>query len=333
MSSESENEQKTTPEESEQQRMEPQPGDQTDDSPDDDGGQNVGQLRGDGLNKTIDDPSAPDWARGKSVQALIEQTQAVMDSFNQPQQQSQPQPQQMNQSGQNVNAQRQQWQQAQQQVQSGPAQQNQQWMQNQPSQTQPSSPPDPDLYYEDPNEYNRQLSAWQQQQTQQYVQQASQPLLQQNAEIAKEQSRNDPKFKEVWQKYEPEIVSHMQSVPLQNRTKRAWDMAAKITKADHMDELVAEQAERKASQMASGAPATQRPGGAPDGGQRTYRDAIDELWDSDHEYIKHAKRQELTADDLRRRADAMDVSYEQFAENIQKQTMISSPAGLTQKSG
>lgn len=326
MPDEPSNDPNSAPETSEQEPTEARTGDQS--SPDptaqtDQQPQQPGQLRGDGLNKVIDDPDAPSWARGRTVSDLIQNTQSLIDSIGSGDVQgASPQ---TNQSGQNVGAQRQQWQQAQQSVQ-----------QNAPSAQQPTqqpsvNPPHPDLYYENEQEYYRRLNEWQKQATQQQVQQLGQPVLQQNAQTARELSKRDPKLSDVWERYEPEVMKYIQNVPVQNRTKDAWDMAAKLVKADHMDEMVAQQAERQRSRSGS-APVTGRPSGSPDTGREpVYNDAIEKFYDSDHPYVKRCREQGITEAKLRERAAAMGLGPEEFVENITGQNLITSPTGITQE--
>lgn len=192
---------------------------------------------------------------------------------------------------------------------------------------QMTGPPDPDLIYDDPQEYQRQMQQWQQQTVQaaqQQVAQQLQPMLQNQGEQAKLTVKRDPEYQDVFDEYEPEIVAEMQNINPAQRTVKAWQTAAEIVAGRHRKELG-----QKYAQQAQPEPSpTARQGGAPAGADKSYRDAIDELLDSDHQYAQYCHDKDVTAEDLRRRASEMDLSPEEFVEIVKRGNMVTSVSGI-----
>jgi hypothetical protein len=72
---------------------------------------------------------------------------------------------------------------------------------------------------------------------------------------AKHLSRNDPKVAPIWDKYGEEIetLASSQAIPVQLRgDKNFWDKAAKIVQAEHMEDIIAERAEKLAAELRGG---------------------------------------------------------------------------------
>ena len=110
----------------------------------------------------------------------------------------------------------------------------------------------PDLWYTDPATAEKNLRQQLASAVQQYVNQQAQPLLQNNTEIAKSLSQQDPKLKDTWDKYGKEIeqlVNSPQITPQYRASKAVWDQAANIIRAKHLDELVDERARTLATEM------------------------------------------------------------------------------------
>lgn len=172
-------------------------------------------LKGAGLKYTRED-GVPSWAVGKTADEILRMTQTLHDTYLQggtPPQDAQPNTiqREMNQN-----------------MQSAPQQ----------NQSQAPSPPDPNLMFTNAAEYNRQLSEWNQYQINQSFQAQSAPFMQGQIELAKAESRRDSRFKEVWERYEPEIEAEVSRVNPQMKTSvKFWNQAAALIKGMHFDEL------------------------------------------------------------------------------------------------
>lgn len=254
-------------------------------------------LRGAGLRYTAED-GVPEWAVGKTADEIVEIAnelhQSLLDgsAYAGPSQQGaqpngaqspangsrQPQPPQMN-------------------AQNGGA----------PPQ------PDPQLIYNDPSEYQRQLDAYNRWQTQQTIQQASGPLLQAQANMARDACRRDPEYADVWDAYAPEIDALMQRVPMQNRADpKSWQQAAEMVAGRHRKELARKEAERLAAEGNLGATIS---GDAttPGADSGPSRDAISQLFADDHPAIQKFKEQGISAQKVRSHGVQMGHSPDEYA--------------------
>lgn len=98
------------------------------------------------------------------------------------------------------------------------------------------------------------------QRTAQSFQPTLQKLAENNAAATYRLVANDPKFSEVFQKYGPEVMGYLANVPKAQWTVDFVEGAAKLVKADHLDELV----QQKAAHMFQNMEPTIRPtGGGP----------------------------------------------------------------------
>ena len=191
-----------------------------------------------------------------------------------------------------------------------------------PNMNQPQQPqmPDPDLQLTNPQEYNRQLqqyiAAMQQQQLQQY----SQPFVQSAADTALHLSKNG-KYKNVWDRWEPEIMAELNNIPRQHWNVTLLDKAAQLVRANHLDEIVREEAERMASQRPS-APAVEgtEPSGLPS--QGSDNGPLAEMFEENHPAIQRLKKANLTLSDIRARLGKMNVTEEEYAESLKKSNII-----------
>jgi hypothetical protein len=121
--------------------------------------------------------------------------------------------------------------------------------QPQPQQTTvtPQNSTDPDLWLTDPAKAEQAHSQKILGQVQNYIGQASQPLLQSNAQISRDvvQQRN----KDVFNKWGHEVDQIVANVPLAQRSPALYEQAVKMVKANHVEELAQARAE---SLMAAG---------------------------------------------------------------------------------
>lgn len=166
-------------------------------------------LKGSGLRYTAAD-GVPEWAIGKTADELVTMTQTVYDKVLQGNAYAPP-------------------------VASQPAYNAPVAPSYTPAQ---NGPPDTALLYTQPDEYNRQLSAWQQRSTEAAFQAASAPFLAGQVELARAEARRSPKNAEVWRRYEPEIVAELANLPTQLKANpKIWNDAADLVAGRHSEDL------------------------------------------------------------------------------------------------
>ena len=272
------------------------------------------------------DDGVEEWAVGKTPREVYETAQSLAQTIqnagaNAPQAQNQPA--QMNQSGQNVAAQQQQWNQAQQQM------QNQ--GQSQPQRQGPSMP-DPDLMYENPQEWQRQFQQAMQNQMNQSLQQAAGQFGQTVGQMARSVVAQEQDFSGVFSKWGHEVDQLLaeNGVPPQSRTPDVYRRAAKMVKADHLDELVDELADQRVqSRSVTERPQQSGSDAAPAGGG----DAIASFWHSDHDYAQNLKSKGLTQSDFRQTVRQMARKTGQapadVVEMYKNNRVIASDKGMT----
>lgn len=153
-------------------------------------------------------------------------------------------------------------------------------------------PPDPELAQRDPDRWQREFDAYNRAVIQDTLRSAagaySQPLVQSQAETARELSRNDPRNRDVWSRYGHEVDREMAGVPMERRNKRTYDQACDMVRGRHFDELVAlrstqsPQKEAPANGTAS-ASADATPPAPPE------PDPFDAFWESSHPYAQRIR--------------------------------------------
>ena len=112
---------------------------------------------------------------------------------------------------------------------------------NAPLQNASLGPPDPQLQYDNPAEYSRQMDAYVTQRSQaQFAQQAEKfaaPMMQQMKQTSRTLASQNPEVADIFSRYGPEIDNHMASVDPQYSTVDAYIKVAKMVKGDHIDEF------------------------------------------------------------------------------------------------
>ena len=104
--------------------------------------------------------------------------------------------------------------------------------------SQALNPPDPNLLYTQPDEYNRQLNVWQKTMTEQTLATASAPLVTGQVEMARAESKRNTSYEEVWEKYAPEIEAEVVHLaPIMKTSPKLWNDAAALIKGRHSEEL------------------------------------------------------------------------------------------------
>ena len=189
-------------------------------------------------------------------------------------------------------------------------------------------PPDPQLSYDNPAEYNRQLQAYINTQTTSQVQAQAQAFAQPIQLQLKQQARTlaaqDPKVKEIFEKYGHEIDTQMLSVDPQYCTVDSYIKVAKMIKGDHLDEFIDAAAKRQ-SQIGAGtisgdaALSPQEPS--------MPQDAIDKFWDADGPYVQRMKADGSNKARLRQAISIMKISPDEYIKSIERGHTISSLGG------
>ena len=117
----------------------------------------------------------------------------------------------------------------------------------QPVAPQPTQALDPDLILTNPEEYQRQMINTINAQQNANLAQAAQPIINAQADTARFMSQHDKSHEETWDRWSHDIDMQVANIPANLRTKALYDQAAKIVKAEHIDEIVDERAQALAS--------------------------------------------------------------------------------------
>ncbi len=112
---------------------------------------------------------------------------------------------------------------------------------------QPAQALDPDLILTNPEEYQRQMIATINAQQSQNLAAAAGPIIQAQADTARFMSQHDKSHEDTWDRWSHDIDMQVANIPANLRTKALYDQAAKIVKAEHIDEIVDERAQALAS--------------------------------------------------------------------------------------
>lgn len=176
----------------------------------------------------------------------------------------------------------------------------------------PGQPIDPNAYATGQDVLNAQSAAVQQ------FTPTLQRLAQQNAALTVRHVATDPRFADVFQKYGPEVHAMIARVPVEQRTVDIVEGAAKLVKADHLEELSRE----RANQILQGMEPTIRPTG---GGATPPSPTPDLSLKSDKlpsDWRDRAAKVGLTERDLDEFCSGAGISREQFFQQFEK------PGGL-----
>ncbi len=132
--------------------------------------------------------------------------------------------------------------------------------------------PDPDLAITDPKLYQQQLVGYMQASSNAQLAQYAAPILQQQASMAREMSKNDSANKAIFDKYHADIDAMVANTPAHMRTKALYDEAVIHVKGKRFDELAAE----KAASLASAGTGLARSGGSD--GESDTDDSAADVW-------------------------------------------------------
>jgi hypothetical protein len=181
---------------------------------------------------------------------------------------------------------------------------------------QQAAPPDPSIAYSQPELYQQQLLAYQNNMLNERLQQAAQPLLRQTAQLARSSSMQDPKFSEVWRRWGHEIDAQMANTPADMRTVENYNLVAQFVKSNHIDELAEERAQKMLNSGGLGLERGANAGGAPVAPSVS---PLDELFGkADHPWVQKAKDSGMGIRDIREQLPKMGYTEQQFVESILK---------------
>lgn len=198
-----------------------------------------------------------------------------------------------------------------------PASQTASMPQNAQNGAQPA-PPNPDLMYSDPAEYQRQLFAYQDARMQSTLAQTSQPFLASQAQMARSAARSDPERSDVWEKYAAEIDMEMSRVGLEQRASvDAWNMAADLVAGRHRRELAQDYAERAAARPDTGMEGADG-GPAPGAPQRSSLDPLGQLFADDDPAVASLRERGMTEAKVRENLPKMGHTPASYAALLKK---------------
>lgn len=230
---------------------------------------------------------APSWAQGKTAQELLELTEQMYNAIQ-------------------TNSIPQQTQQAQVPAQSHVVQET------------GSGMPDPNLIYTDPARYQQLLMDAQKNQTQQYLDQQAMPLINSNIELAKAEAKRNPLYKEVWEKFGPEIELEARAVaPQIKMSPKFWNDAAALIKGRHAEDLW------KARQSTTDTGTFSADGQISTGRAPSSLSPLGAAWSNDEPWISQYKRLPgMTLDKLRQKVATMGWSEEDYVAANEKKTAM-----------
>ena len=263
-------------------------------------------LKGAGLRYGSED-EVPEWAKGKTADEVLELANEVFRTLptTAPQQQ----------------------------VPQEPVQQPQQATYQPHPQVAQVGPPSLDLAYSDQEEYNRQLVAWQQASTQQQVQQAGQqvlrPVYQNMAVMARNEVARNSEYKAVFQKYGHEVDQEMSNVPFEQRNVQAYEWLAQKVLGKHAKELLGEEIRNEI--RSSGGPDTASASQVVGTEPATYNSALDEFWASDDAYVRNARAEGLSKEQIRENIGLMGLDEESYIKAIKSGNVVYGKTGVLRK--
>ena len=130
-----------------------------------------------------------------------------------------------------------------------------------PQVTQPTI--DDNLLVTDPAEWRRQFAASVEQSTMQTMQAAAQPIFANQAATAEALAKGDPANKQVVEKWWTEVEQMVAPIPAHMRSKALYDQAARMARANHVDEIATEKAAALANAGTGLEGGSTRPSGSP----------------------------------------------------------------------
>ena len=180
---------------------------------------------------------------------------------------------------------------------------------------------DPNLIYTDPARYQQLMLDAQKTQTQQYLDQQAQPLINSNIELAKAEAKRNPDYKEVWDKFGPEIELEARAVaPQAKMSPSFWNNAAALVKGRHAEDLF--KARLSATQTDTG---TFGAGGDfQTGNSSSFASPLQQAWSGDEDWIQQYKRLPgMTLSKLQEKVQSMGWTEADYVAANEKKTAMS----------
>lgn len=191
----------------------------------------------------------------------------------------------------------------------------------------PFGPPDPDLAIRDPAAWQQQYDAYITARQQEQLAQVALPVMTTVAATARDLSRMDPEAGKVWQKYGPEIDALVAAIPVWQRSKATYDQAAKIVRANHVNDLVQEELDRA---RASGGFGTEPAGSGSAAPSAPSERPLDKLFADNHPHVQRLKDAGLTTPErVREFLPRMGRSEEDFVNSILQAGISAEGRGVT----
>lgn len=188
--------------------------------------------------------------------------------------------------------------------------------------------PDPELAYRDPVAYAREYAAYSDARVNAQLAQVGAPVYGQLAAIARQQSKTG-RYADVWRRWEPEIEIKLAGIPAQQRTLELYDQAAQMVKADHIDEIAREQAEKL---MAAGGTGTERSSGA-GGAPPAAADPLEAAFAGNHPFFVDAKANGLSPASVRRFLEQTGQTAEEYIRNATRGSVVVTKEGFQRSHG
>lgn len=189
--------------------------------------------------------------------------------------------------------------------------------------------PDPELAYRDPIAYAREYDAYSRQRVQAEMQLGAAPVFGQLAAMAKNASKAG-KHADIWRRWEPEIELKLAGIPANQRTIELYDQAAGMVKADHVEEIARERAEKL---MQSQGSATERAGQSSAGSSANAADPLAAAFASGHPFFVDAAANGLTPDRVRRFCEQTGQTPEEYIRNATRGSVVVTKEGFQRSHG
>lgn len=198
---------------------------------------------------------------------------------------------------------------------------------NSPQNVSVPLPPDPDLAQTDPERWRREFDAYNRAVVQATISESanafSRPLVESQAQTARELSRRDPRNSDIWERYGHEIDREAAQLPMSQRNKRAYDWIADMVAGRHRHDLAQNERATAANPTASSTPTAEPQ-------QPTPASPLDSIWNSDNFYIRRLKDMGMTKNAIREQMKKMRKTEKQWVEMVEQGQLVISSDGKKQ---
>lgn len=179
-------------------------------------------------------------------------------------------------------------------------------------------PPDPDLLHTNTAEWQRQNNEYMAYMQNAQLAAVAMPFIYNQASLAKNQAKSDPRWSNIWQKYGAEVEREIATVPVERHTKELFDKACEIVKGRHVDDIALEMATRMHN-ASSGIERSGSAGGPPPAAT----DPIEELFRDDNiPYVRMQKSAGITAAQVKEYCAKRKITPAKFVEQVKGNSVI-----------